>query len=64
MDGLELFAIAVGLSMDAFAVAVGKGLCLPRMYFRYALVTGLFFGGFQAVMPLVGYFSAYSLRII
>jgi putative Mn2+ efflux pump MntP len=56
MGGIELFAIAVGLSMDAFAVAVGKGLCMPRIQYKYALLTGLFFGGFQAVMPLVGYF--------
>ncbi len=56
MDGLELFAIALGLSMDAFAVAVSKGLCLKKMRYRYALITGLFFGGFQALMPLIGYF--------
>lgn len=56
MDGIELFAIAVGLSMDAFAVAIGKGLCMPSMQYRYAFLTGLFFGGFQAVMPLIGYF--------
>lgn len=55
MDGFELFAIALGLSMDAFAVAIGKGLCLRRMQYRYALLTGLFFGGFQALMPLVGF---------
>ena len=56
MDGFELFAIALGLSMDAFAVAVGKGLCLKKMQYKYAAVTGLFFGGFQALMPLIGYF--------
>ncbi|HWQ78807.1 MAG TPA: manganese efflux pump MntP family protein [Anaerovoracaceae bacterium] len=56
MDGVELFAIAIGLSMDAFAVAVGKGLCLRSMQYRYAFMTGLFFGGFQAGMPLIGYF--------
>jgi putative Mn2+ efflux pump MntP len=56
MDGLELFAIAIGLSMDAFAVAVGKGLCMPTIQYRYALMTGLFFGGFQAAMPLAGFF--------
>jgi putative Mn2+ efflux pump MntP len=56
MDGFELFAIALGLSMDAFAVAVTKGLCLRKMRYKYALITGLFFGGFQALMPLVGFF--------
>jgi putative Mn2+ efflux pump MntP len=55
MDGLELFAIALGLSMDAFAVAITKGLCLRKVRFKYALITGLFFGGFQALMPLIGY---------
>lgn len=56
MDGFELFAIALGLSMDAFAVAVSKGLCLRKMRYKYAWMTGLFFGGFQALMPLIGYF--------
>lgn len=56
MRGIELFAIALGLSMDAFAVAIGKGLCLPKIQYKYALTTGLFFGGFQALMPLIGYF--------
>lgn len=56
MDGLELFAIALGLSMDAFAVAITKGLCLRKVRFKYALITGLFFGGFQALMPLVGFY--------
>lgn len=56
MDGVELFAIAVGLSMDAFAVAISKGLCLRSMRYRYALLIGLFFGGFQALMPLIGYY--------
>lgn len=56
MDGLELIAIAVGLSMDAFAVAIGNGLCLHGIRYKYALITGLFFGGFQALMPVVGYF--------
>lgn len=56
MQTFELFAIAVGLSMDAFAAAVTKGLCLRRMRYKYAVITGLFFGGFQAFMPLIGFF--------
>ena len=56
MDGFELFAIALGLSMDAFAVAIGKGLCLRGKQHRVALLTGLFFGGFQALMPLAGFY--------
>ncbi|HVI41561.1 MAG TPA: manganese efflux pump MntP family protein [Anaerovoracaceae bacterium] len=56
MDGFELFAIALGLSMDALAVAITKGLCLRKMQYKYAAITGLFFGGFQALMPLIGYY--------
>jgi putative Mn2+ efflux pump MntP len=55
MDWLELIFIAVGLSMDAFAVAVSKGLCVREHQWRNAIVTGVYFGVFQAVMPLVGY---------
>ena len=52
----ELFIIAVGLSMDAFAVAICKGLSAPKIKAQYTLITGLYFGVFQAVMPLIGYF--------
>ena len=51
----ELFFIAVGLSMDAFAVAVGKGLGMKQLDLRHALVIALFFGGFQALMPVAGW---------
>lgn len=51
----ELFLIAVGLSMDAFAVAICKGLSVPRATPRHALTVGLYFGGFQALMPFLGY---------
>ncbi len=53
----ELFIIAVGLSMDAFAVAVCKGLSLSKIKVRHAVLTGVYFGGFQALMPLIGYFA-------
>ena len=56
MSLTELFIIAVGLSMDAFAVAVCKGLAMRQMSWRGALIVGLYFGGFQAAMPLAGYF--------
>lgn len=56
MSMLELFIIAVGLSMDAFAVAVCKGLSMQKMSWKKALIVGLYFGGFQAGMPLLGYF--------
>ena len=55
MGILELLLIGVGLSMDAFAVAVCQGLCMPKLNLRYAAVIGLFFGGFQALMPLLGW---------
>jgi len=55
MSTIELLAIAFGLSMDAFAVAIGKGLCMRKMQYRHALAIALFFGGFQALMPLIGY---------
>ena len=55
MGLLELFLVAVGLSMDAFAVAVCQGLCMPKLNLRYAAVIALFFGGFQALMPYAGW---------
>ena len=65
MTLLELFLIAVGLSMDAFAVAVCKGLSMKRIDKKYMLLIALFFGGFQALMPLLGYFlgSQFSIYI-
>ena len=56
MDALSLFLVAVGLSMDAFAVSVCKGLALKKVTVRNAGIVGLWFGGFQALMPLIGYF--------
>lgn len=56
MSFVELFMIAVGLSMDAFAVSVCKGLSIEKLHPKYAVLTGCYFGGFQAVMPLLGYF--------
>lgn len=53
----ELFVIAVGLSMDAFAVSICKGLSMPKMKWMNAVVTGGYFGGFQALMPLLGYLT-------
>lgn len=56
MSIFELLIIAVGLSMDAFAVSVCKGLALRKMSWVKAALAGLYFGGFQAGMPLLGYF--------
>ncbi len=52
----ELFILALGLSMDAFAVAVCKGLSLQKIKPRHMVLVGLWFGGFQGLMPLIGYF--------
>lgn len=55
MSFIELIIIAIGLSMDAFAVSIGKGLSLKKIKLSQALKVGLWFGGFQALMPLMGY---------
>ena len=55
MSILELFILALGLSMDAFAVSLCKGLSVKKVRLRHGLITGLYFGGFQALMPLLGY---------
>ena len=55
MGLVELFIIAVGLSMDAFAVSVCKGLSVRELKPRHALTVGAYFGGFQMLMPLIGF---------
>ncbi len=55
MTTWEIFIIAVALSMDAFAVSVAKGLATPKYRLRHSLCCGLWFGAFQAIMPLFGY---------
>ena len=55
MSLLELFILAVGLSMDAFAVSVCKGLSVRRGSMKQALTVGIWFGSFQALMPFLGY---------
>lgn len=55
MSIIELFLVAIGLSMDAFAVAIGKGLSMKRLNWRQAIIIALFFGGFQALMPTLGW---------
>lgn len=52
----ELFILAVGLSMDAFAVSICKGLSLGNIKVKHMCIAGAWFGGFQALMPLIGYF--------
>lgn len=51
----ELLIIAVGLSMDAFAVSICKGLSVQKLSARHAVTAGIYFGGFQLLMPLAGY---------
>lgn len=68
MNLISLFIIAVGLSMDAFAVAICKGLAMQKITLKKALIVGLWFGGFQALMPALGYllgsqFSTYITSI-
>lgn len=56
MGILELFILAIGLSMDAFAVSICKGLATYKVKPKHMVITGLWFGGFQLLMPLLGYF--------
>ena len=62
MGLLELFILAVGLSMDAFAVSVCKGLAMPKITLRRTFIVGAWFGGFQALMPAVGYVLGVQFR--
>ena len=57
-----VFILAVGLAMDAFAVAVCKGLALKKISAGKAALVGVWFGGFQALMPLIGYLLGTGLR--
>ena len=58
MSFIELSLLAVGLSMDAFAVAICAGLSMTRFTLNKSLIVGLYFGIFQAVMPIIGYYTA------
>jgi Predicted membrane protein len=62
MSFLELLLIAVGLSMDAFAVSICKGLSLQKLKPRHAALVGLYFGGFQALMPVIGWALGYRFE--
>jgi putative Mn2+ efflux pump MntP len=55
MSLVSLIIIAIGLSMDAFAVSITSGIAIKRMHLGHAIVIGLFFGSFQALMPLLGW---------
>ena len=56
MGVLELLLLSIGLAMDAFAVSICKGISMRKMNWKKAIIIGLYFGGFQALMPTLGYF--------
>ena len=62
MGIIELFILAIGLSMDACAVSICKGLATGNVKLKHMTITGLWFGGFQALMPLIGYFLGKSFE--
>ncbi len=64
MSFTDLILIAVSLSMDAFAVATCKGLSQRNLNARHLIITGLYFGGFQALMPFLGFLAGYSFSAI
>ncbi|MDO5147465.1 MAG: manganese efflux pump MntP family protein [Eubacteriales bacterium] len=64
MSIIELLLVAVGLSMDAFAVSVCKGLSVRQAKKSQFLIIGAYFGGFQALMPLIGYYLGSRFRYL
>lgn len=63
MGAIEILLISIGLAMDAFAVSVCKGLAMKKMSWKKAIIIGLYFGIFQAVMPVIGYFLGTTFEI-
>ena len=64
MGTIELLLLSVGLAMDAFAVSICKGISMKKMNWKKALIIGLYFGGFQALMPVIGYFLGTAFESI
>jgi len=64
LDALTILLIAVGLAMDAFAVSITNGIRTINNRRKYALLTAASFGGFQMLMPTIGYFAGLSLESI
>ena len=56
MGIIEIIVISIGLAMDAFAVSICKGLSMKKMNYKKAIIIALYFGIFQALMPVIGYF--------
>ena len=59
MGVIEIILISIGLAMDAFAVSVCKGLSMKKMDWKKAIIIGLWFGAFQALMPVLGFDNSY-----
>lgn len=62
MGILEILLISLGLAMDSFAVSICKGLAMKKMNWKKAIIIGLYFGIFQAVMPIIGYFLGVNFQ--
>jgi putative Mn2+ efflux pump MntP len=62
MDILTIILIAVGLAMDTFAISIAKGIVIDHKRRKSALLLASFFGGFQILMPTIGYFAGFSFR--
>lgn len=62
MTFIEIFLIGIALSMDAFSVSICKGLTTKRFSWHMAIICGVWFGGFQALMPIIGYFLGTSFQ--
>lgn len=68
MNLFDIIAISIGLSADAFAVSICKGLSIKNISIKHMIITGLWFGGFQALMPFIGYiignsFNSYFIKL-
>ncbi len=63
MSLFELFILSVGLSMDAFAVSICKGLAMEKLSFKSIGIVGLWFGSFQAIMPFIGYILGKAFKV-
>ena len=62
MDFISLLFIAIGLSMDAFAVSITSGFIIKRLKVKHALLIAVFFGGFQAIMPVIGWLAGLTVK--
>lgn len=62
MSILEILLVSIGLAMDAFAVSICKGLAMQKMNWKKAIIIGLYFGIFQGVMPIIGYYLGVSFE--